>query len=250
MSQDPYARFRNLDFDGFRKLAGQELDPIEKVGFPVAYRAGREHLIVDDIARKLANLGTPRQIVVDIGPGCSGVALRMIELCRTRGHMLVLIDSAEMLSQLPDAPFIRKVPGRYPDECPDLLVEYAGRVNALVTYSVLQYVLAEADPFAFLDASLGLLAEGGELLIGDLPNESKRRRFLASAEGVRFRDGGGGVAAADQPRGEQGAETLDDRFVLGVVAHCRERGFDAYVLPQSPDLPMANRREDILIVRP
>lgn len=250
MAQDPYARFKNLDFEAFRKLAGEELDPIEKVGFPVAYRAGREHLIVEDIARKLGHLGEPQQTVVDVGPGCSGVALGIIGMCRAHGHTLILVDSAEMLRQLPDAPFIKKVAARFPDECRRLLDEYAGRVNALVAYSVLQYVLAESDPFDFLDKSLGLLAEGGQMLIGDLPNDSKRRRFLTSAAGVRFLNTGSGAVAADHSRDEKGAERLNDQFVLSVVAHCRERGFDAYVMPQAPDLPMANRREDILIIRP
>lgn len=249
MAQDPYARFKNLDFEAFRKLAAEDLDPIEKVGFPVAYRAGREHLIVEDIARKLGNLDDPQQTVFDVGPGCSGVALGIIEMCRAHGHTLILVDSAEMLRQLPDAPFIRKVAGRYPDDCRRLLAEYAGRVNALLTYSVLQYVLAEGDPFDFLDASLGLLAEGGQMLIGDLPNDSKRRRFLASPAGLRFRKTGGEAVAPDQSRDEKGAEGLNDQFVLSVVAYCRERGFDSYVIPQSPDLPMANRREDILVIR-
>jgi hypothetical protein len=43
---------------------------------------------------------------------------------------------------------------------------------------------------------------------------------------------------------------LDDAVVLGIVARCRAAGFDAYLMPQPPVLPMANRREDILIVRP
>ncbi len=43
---------------------------------------------------------------------------------------------------------------------------------------------------------------------------------------------------------------LDDAVVLGILARCRAAGFDAYVVPQAPDLPMANRREDILIHRP
>jgi hypothetical protein len=43
---------------------------------------------------------------------------------------------------------------------------------------------------------------------------------------------------------------LDDAVVLGIVARCRAAGFDAYLLPQPPELPMTNRREDVLIVRP
>ena len=43
---------------------------------------------------------------------------------------------------------------------------------------------------------------------------------------------------------------IDDGVVLGLVARMRAAGFHAFVVPQAPDLPMANRREDILIIRP
>lgn len=247
VKSDPYARFRNLDFAAFRNLARLDIDPIEKVGFPVAYRAGREHLIVDDICAKLIRLGDRNRIVVDIGPGCSGVALGLIEQCRSRGHSLVLIDSAEMLALLPDAPFIRKLPARYPDECRWLLDEYRGRVDALVAYSVLQYVFAEGDPIDFVQCSLTLVADGGRMLIGDVPNASKRRRFLASAEGQRFQAAGPSESGAIS---ESHLARLDDAFVLNLIERCRARGFDAYVVPQDPALPMANRREDILVVKP
>ena len=43
---------------------------------------------------------------------------------------------------------------------------------------------------------------------------------------------------------------MDDSVVMSVLMRCRNQGFDAYILPQSQSLPMANRREDILVVRP
>jgi hypothetical protein len=46
------------------------------------------------------------------------------------------------------------------------------------------------------------------------------------------------------------AGRIDDAFLLAVVMRCRSAGFDAYLVPQSEDLPLANRREDILIARP
>ena len=39
----------------------------------------------------------------------------MIEFCAAHGHELVLVDSPEVLSQLPDSASIRKMPGRFPD---------------------------------------------------------------------------------------------------------------------------------------
>jgi len=38
--------------------------------------------------------------------------------------------------------------------------------------------------------------------------------------------------------------------VLAVLAHARAAGMHAFVVPQASGLPMANRREDILIGRP
>jgi len=45
-------------------------------------------------------------------------------------------------------------------------------------------------------------------------------------------------------------EAIDDAVVLGLLARARAAGCDAYVVPQRDDLPMANRREDILIAKP
>jgi hypothetical protein len=45
-------------------------------------------------------------------------------------------------------------------------------------------------------------------------------------------------------------DQIDDAVVFALVQRARAAGFDAYVLPQDASLPMANRREDILIVRP
>jgi hypothetical protein len=44
------------------------------------------------------------------------------------------------------------------------------------------------------------------------------------------------------------AGKIDDAVIVSLLLRCRLAGFDAYVLPQGPDLPMANRREDVLIV--
>ena len=43
---------------------------------------------------------------------------------------------------------------------------------------------------------------------------------------------------------------IDDAVVFSILGRARAAGFDAYVVPQAPDLPMANRREDILIMSP
>ena len=252
MAEIDYDRFRNLTFEDFRRLAKTDtLSRYEKIGFPDAYREGREESIFKDITCKLRNLNQDNQIVIDIGPGCSGLASMVIDLSRRQGHSLVLIDSQEMLDHLPDEPFITKVPAYYPRECQWLFDKYAGKVHAILAYSVLHYVFAEGNVFEFLDRSLSLLAECGDMLIGDIPNISKRKRFFSSQSGIRFHQrftGSDEVPAVEFNELESGQ--IDDAVILSLILRCRSAGFDAYWLPQAEELPMANRREDILIRRP
>jgi len=45
-------------------------------------------------------------------------------------------------------------------------------------------------------------------------------------------------------------DQIDDAVMFLLLQRARAQGFDAYVLPQAANLPMANRREDILITCP
>jgi hypothetical protein len=251
MGEHQYARFANLNFEDFRALAQDDsLSANEKIGFPESYRAGKEAAILGDIAAKLPALAQRNRVVLDIGPGCGDLARAIITHCEQRAHELVLVDSGEMLSRLPESAAARKVPAYYP-QCPELLAEYAGKVDAIVVYSVFQYVFAEGNVWDFVDRSLALLAPRGGLLIGDIPNNSMRKRFFASETGVRFHQAYTGTDEVPAPLfNVPEAGQIDDAVVMSIIARARAAGFDAWVMPQAPDLPMANRREDILIVRP
>ncbi|MEA2604704.1 MAG: hypothetical protein QOF89_5696 [Acidobacteriota bacterium] len=245
-------RFADLTYEGFRELARDpSLSPHEKVGFPDSYRAGREEAILRDVRAKLSNLELAGRRVLDVGPGCGGVAREILALCRERGHALTLVDSAEMLALLPDEPFATKLPGRFPEECPELLAAHRGGFDVILVYSVIQYVFRESNVFAFFDACLELLADGGQLLVGDIPNQSMRKRFFSSAQGVRFHQeftGTGEVPSVAHNTLEPGR--IDDAALLGLVLRARSAGYDAFLLPQTADLPMANRREDLLVRKP
>jgi len=248
---DDYQRFANLSFDDFRRMAKDDsLSRYEKIGFPDSYREGKEALIFEEIVAKLPALDRKGKTVLDIGPGCSELPLMLIDLCRKHRHNLILVDSDEMLARLPDETFIKKIPGYYP-RCPELFEEYNDKIDVILSYSVLHYVFAEANTWEFLDLSLSLLTHGGDMLIGDIPNISKRRRFFSSPAGVKFHQEFTETKAHPEVvfnRVERGQ--IDDAVIMGLVMRARAQGCDAYVLPQRDDLPMANRREDILIRRP
>ena len=242
----------DLDFDDFKSLAQDaSLSAAQRIGFPDEYRAGFEPGILDDIRAKLPAFDRPGSTVIDIGCGCGELAVRIVEHGARRGSQLWLVDSAEVLARLPDATNIRKVPGRFPDDTADGLRGLAGRCDAVLCYSVFHYVFVSRNPYGFLDGVLALLAPGGACLVGDIPNVAMRRRFLDSDSGRRHH-------RAYCGRDEDPVVTfnrldpgvIDDAVVFGLLAYARQAGFHAWIVPQPPELPLSNRREDILILRP
>jgi len=188
--------------------------------------------------------------LLDIGPGCSDLAQSIIESARSMDQLLILVDSQEMLSQLPEGEKVEKVPAFYPD-CPELFARQQGNIDGIICYSVFQYIYAETNVWRFLDLTLGLLAPGGTLLIGDIPNRSMRNRFLASETGRAFHRSY--MKNDSDPQIEYNRlslDEIDDSVVCGLLMRARAAGFHGYVLPQPQDLPMANRREDLVIHRP
>jgi hypothetical protein len=174
----------------------------------------------------------------------------LIDHCVAHEHSLLLVDSAEMLSQLPDVGVVTKIAGRYPD-CQEAVAKWKGKVDAMLCYSVFHYVFVEANIWRFLDLSIELLAPGGQMLIGDIPNVSKRKRFFASERGIRFHQdfmNTSEVPSVDFRAVE--TDRIDDAVIMGLVMRARAQGCDAYWLPQPAALPMANRREDIVIIKP
>lgn len=252
MSGDAPVNLKTIMFNDFRQLAkDHSLDKYARIGFRPEQRSGKEAFIFDDIRRKVPALNQTGKVILDIGPGCSDLPAMIIARCEEAGHHLLLSDCEEMLSELPDAPFISKFSGLFPDECPGLLRTYKGRVDGVIAYSILHCATQNYNIFGFLDCALQLLSEGGVLLVGDVPNIAKRRRFFASNNGVRFHQQN--MNTTEQP--EVSFNTLepgsiDDGLVLGLALRARSAGFDAYIMPQAPELPMANRREDLLFIRP
>ena len=244
-------RFSSLGFEDFRKLAKDEsLSKYERIGFPDDYRKGKEESIFEDIVQKLNLLKETSKTVLDIGPGCSDLPRMLVSLCEHKQHSLILVDAPEMLEQLPENSCVEKVAAFYPD-CPQLVDRFFGKVNVILCYSVLHYIFVDTSIFRFLDTSLSLLAPGGQFLIGDIPNTSKRKRFFFSDSGRCFHQKFMKTNEFPEVKFNQiEYSQIDDAVVMSLIQRARSQGFDAYVVPQNTALPMANRREDILITRP
>lgn len=244
-------RFRDLNYEEFRRLADDSgISKYNRIGFPDSYREGFEAAILRDIRGKLPGLDERECVVLDIGPGCSDLPFWLVDLCRERQHHLIQVDSVEMLAHLPDDEFIHKIEGPFPDSLEALHECAPHGVDVILCYSVLHYIFMDYDLTTIADAAASLLNQGGAMLLGDIPNVSKRRRFFSSDQGKQYHRAFSGI---DEDPVELSIESeegkINDAVILNLIAAFRKLGLDAYVVPQAEDLPMANRREDILVRR-
>jgi len=243
--------FENLSYEEFKKLAQNEkLSKYEKIGFPDSYREGKEIFIFEDWIKKLTNLNKENQNILDIGCRCSDLPLMLIGKAKEKKSKLFLMDSKEMLDQLPNEKDIFKISAFFP-ECKDFIKDHQNKFDVIIVYSVLHYVFNETNLFNFIDNTLKLLNNNGQLLIGDIPNISMRKRFFSSPTGINFHKNF--MKTNKEPEIkyntiEEGK--IDDSVIISIILRARNQGFHGYILPQDEKLPMANRREDILIIKP
>ena len=183
-----FSRFEDITYEAFRRRATDpSLSLHEKIGFPDAYREGKEELILDDIASKLTRLSLREQVVVDVGAGCGGLATADDGPLRRAGTP-ALPGRFARDARAPARGAARQhaSPGASPTTATTLLDELRGRATASSPTACSPASSSSRTSSSSSTGPLELLAEGGQLLLGDLANVSKRKRFFASEAGVRF----------------------------------------------------------------
>lgn len=251
-SDENLSKYDNLTFDDFRRLASDHsLSRHQKVGFPDSYREGKEHQIFEDMRSKVSNLSRRDKLIMEIGPGCSNLPRMLIELCGSNNSQIYFVDSSEMLALLPKTPFVKEFAGAFPHAFGEKIVELRGKFDAIIAYSVIQYVFAEGNLWDFIDQCLALLSDGGEAYLGDIPNISMRKRFFSSEAGyASHRQFTGQDELPEVKFNQIEFGHIDDSVILAILSRARSQGYHAWIMPQALNLPMANRREDILIRKP
>ena len=246
-------RVEKVTYEDFKEMAKDNtLSSHEKIGFPDAYRNAFANVILADIGTKLPAINQHNKKIADIGCGCDELAQLMIKTARDHENILYMLDSQEMLDLLPPPEkFLQKIAGKFPDESEEFISSEQGTLDAILVYSVMPCVTVEDSVFNFIDRAVELLAPNGRLLLGDLPNRTKRKRFFLSPEGIKthreYTGDPNAMPQVDLFEIEYGK--LDDAIIFAIMQRYRAAGMETYLLPQNEKLPMANRREDLLIVK-
>jgi hypothetical protein len=240
-------RFADLTAEDFRRLATEDgLSPNERSGFPDAFRSTYTDTIYDDLCRKLPALSEAGAKIVDIGTGCSDLAVRISARARDLGQHLILVDHPEVLALRSDESHCVPVPGLFP--LADDAMRALACADVVIAYSVVQYIPDSRALRLFVESAAALLSPAGRLLVADIPNADMRQRFTGSARGREYHAavwGPSRPADATPPGG-----VLSDAVLLDMVSRIRASGLHAWLVPQAQGLPMAPRREDLLIERP
>ncbi len=235
-----------VSFENYAARARQQISYTEMAGRH-SFQQREEANIPADVARKL-ELDASDDLL-EIGCGTGNIVLPLARLVRTATGLDHAASLQVLRRRLTDENIVL-IEGNF------LQVELQPRYSKVLVYSVLQLLKDVEEAFQFLHRARQLLRPGGALLVGDIPNRDKRRRFQATERGQAFEKqwqelvAGETVApeVAQLPRDTELPE-FDDATMMRILAEARAAGFEAYLLPQPEDLPMCFSREDILIRR-
>ncbi len=243
----------------FAKIALETKDKTTVAG-RYAFDAGKEEAIVGDIIQKIDM--QEKQSFLDIGCGFGFVVESLLKYAARQHASVTLVDIPEVIDAVERELItgkhedIRLLRGLFPKDFDGGQLKSFDRV---ILYSVLHYA---DEPLAVVEAAVKLLNPNGRLLLGDLPNISKKGRFLSSSSGRVFEAEYRKTTVDKIPHYQDHIEyvsrmksdpdyysLIDDEFVRKVFEKYSNGGYEVYVLPQPANLPFCLTREDVLICR-
>lgn len=235
-----------VSFENFARAASQTNLPDTEIAGRYPFQAQAERRIIGDVIEKLAIQPTDRLLEVGCGPGNLLIPLSFF-VSEASG-----IDNAAAIERMrcraPTAPNLIGISGNFLETQMN-----KGDFDKVLVYSVLHYLSSKMEVFAFVDRCIHCCAPGGRILLGDLPNRDRKHRFGQSTAGDTVRTewnqqvAQAGQHAFDNLPDDEQLVTIDDQLLLALLAHVRQQGHEAYLLPQPQNLPFGGSREDILI---
>lgn len=195
---------------------------------------------------------------LDIGCGYGYVTDALLAHGKNNAIKTTLIDIKEVLNKIKNekqfAFNTQFIEGNFPKNLQHSLND---QFDHILIYSVLHCV---NNPELMIESAVKLLNPGGRLLIGDIPNVTKKGRFLASETGRAFDANYKNIPLESATLYENSDDfveknkenlntLLSDDFVSQTFSKYRKLGYNVYLIEQPDSLPFSKTREDMLIVR-
>lgn len=251
---------RSIKF--YENLAHSEANEAIREGRPKSSQGAAEVAAWQDVFHKLRV--SKGMSVLDIGCGCGYFAKRWMESAKEENYELFLLDAPKVIERLMAeygsvsegfSELIHIFKGVFPESgCHDI---FSKTYDRIVFYSVLHY---SSDPKFLIEKAASLLRPGGRLLLGDLPNMTKKARLLSSEFGRKTEAAYRGVSLDQVPvylspeeylsqHASKDLANINDSFVFDILSTYRKPGFEAYVVEQPANLTFSLTREDIVICK-
>lgn len=243
-------------FEAYEKIS-QKTDNATLINGRYASQTYAERFIPVDVIEKLEICED--DTVLDIGCGAGVLMFPISCVCKK----IYGIDNSSVIEKLKrgfvpgNVDFIA---GSWLDIDP--AVFFRGGYTKVIIYSVLHCLKDLETAFLFVDKALEGLRENGKILLGDIPNIDKKRRFLQSASGKTFDEAFRKEQQLAQNVEEdfqrdnlkkeqilQKALTVDDEVIQKLADHYHNLSCDVYLLPQKGYLPFGHTRDDRLIIK-
>jgi protein-L-isoaspartate O-methyltransferase len=234
-------------FDQYGWRAAQISDATVVAG-RYSFQRESERLIVGEVARLLHLQPTDRLLEIGFGAGALSVPISyMVDSVTAIDHPAVVARFEEGFAAIKN---IQTIGGNFLD------LEGLVAHNKILIYGVMQCLADFDEVVHFLRKALGLLAPGGLMLVGDIPNTDRKRRFASSERGKAINASWPANASADlhnfkldELPPDENLVNLDDAALLKLVQIFRSEGFEVGLLPEAPNLPFGQTREDLLFMR-
>lgn len=218
---------------------------------------GVELDIITDILSKIDLQN--EQNLLDIGCGYGLLTEYLINTVITQNINATLIDIPEIINLIKknlnvESGNIVFKEGYFPEVYNGI---YDEKFDRILVYGVLHY---SDDPYLMIDLIVSMLKPYGKVMFGDLPNISKKGRFLSSQNGISFESKYRNLSKELLPKFKNHNEfvdsmkldnnyysKIDDNFIINVIKKYSDLGYDVYLLPQNNKLPFCHTRLDLII---
>jgi 2-polyprenyl-3-methyl-5-hydroxy-6-metoxy-1,4-benzoquinol methylase len=238
-----------LSFKNFASLAKYSNNLLQISGRNELMEEAEKN-IIPDINNKL-ELDKNHELL-DIGCGAGNLTILLMDEVK---H-ITANDSEECLdlfkSRINENNNVSFRPGNFQD------INISKHFDRILCYSVLHYLTNEKEVFDFITKALKLLVPGGKALFSDIPNSSKKERFLKGNYGKKIdqeyrsllKKTHHSKETVNYAEKDEELVQFDDDLLIRILKETRGNGYHSYVLDQSTNLCLGYTREDILIVKP